>query len=92
MNSANHPGTWIPLDTGEALARRNNVYDRLRPIFEFEPGPVSPPPAPRHISKPKSTTRKAGGAMLKSGKCGAVAYEEAIQHGGSNEVALTWWL
>ncbi|KAK4140166.1 uncharacterized protein C8A04DRAFT_15177 [Dichotomopilus funicola] len=49
-----YQGTWIPLDHGEALAQRNNVYDRLRPIFEFQPGNESPPPAPRHASKPKA--------------------------------------
>ncbi|CAK7268610.1 Transcription factor mbp1 (MBF subunit p120) [Sporothrix epigloea] len=49
-----YQGTWIPLDNGEALAQRNNVYERLRPIFEFTPGDVSPPPAPRHTSKPKA--------------------------------------
>ncbi|KAL2021851.1 hypothetical protein VTK56DRAFT_6625 [Thermocarpiscus australiensis] len=48
-----YQGTWIPLEHGEALAHRNNVYDRLRPIFEFQPGSESPPPAPRHASKPK---------------------------------------
>jgi len=52
-------GTWIPLDHGEALARRNNVYDRLQPIFEFVPGNESPPPAPRHASKPKAPKRPA---------------------------------
>ncbi|KAK4039906.1 hypothetical protein C8A01DRAFT_16187 [Parachaetomium inaequale] len=49
-----YQGTWIPLDHGEALAQRNNIYDRLRPIFEFQPGNESPPPAPRHASKPKA--------------------------------------
>ncbi|EPE02664.1 transcription factor mbp1 [Ophiostoma piceae UAMH 11346] len=49
-----YQGTWIPLEHGEALARRNNIYDRLRPIFEYMPGDVSPPPAPRHASKPKA--------------------------------------
>lgn len=48
------PGTWIPLEQGESLAQRNNIYDRLRPIFEFQPGNESPPPAPRHASKPKA--------------------------------------
>lgn len=47
-------GTWIPLDAGEALAERHSVYDRLRPIFEYVPGNESPPPAPRHASKPKA--------------------------------------
>ncbi|KAK0721009.1 hypothetical protein B0H67DRAFT_210731 [Lasiosphaeris hirsuta] len=49
-----YQGTWIPLDQGEALAIRNNIYDRLRPIFEYTPGDESPPPAPRHPSKPKA--------------------------------------
>ncbi|GAB1315243.1 Transcription factor mbp1 (MBF subunit p120) [Madurella fahalii] len=49
-----YQGTWIPLEHGQSLAQRNNVYDRLRPIFEFQPGPQSPPPAPRHTSKPKA--------------------------------------
>lgn len=50
-------GTWIPLEQGEALAHRNNVYDRLRPVFEYQPGNESPPPAPRHASKPKQPKR-----------------------------------
>ncbi|OAA70092.1 Transcription regulator HTH, APSES-type DNA-binding domain protein [Akanthomyces lecanii RCEF 1005] len=49
-----YQGTWIPLDSGEALAQRHSVYDRLRPIFEYVPGNESPPPAPRHASKPKA--------------------------------------
>lgn len=48
-------GTWIPLERGIALAQRNNVYDRLRPIFEFQPDTEgTPPPAPKHASKPKA--------------------------------------
>lgn len=41
-------GTWIPLEAGRMLAERNNVFDKLRPIFEFIPSNVSPPPAPKH--------------------------------------------
>ena len=37
---------------------RNNIYDRLRPIFEYQPGASSPPPAPRHTSKPKAPKAK----------------------------------
>ncbi|OAA50886.1 Transcription regulator HTH, APSES-type DNA-binding domain protein [Beauveria brongniartii RCEF 3172] len=48
-----YQGTWIPLESGEALAHRHSAYDRLRPIFEYVPGNESPPPAPRHASKPK---------------------------------------
>ncbi|KAI1336657.1 ANK-repeat protein MBP1 [Xylariaceae sp. FL0016] len=54
-----YQGTWIPLESGEQLAHRNSVYDRLRPIFEFIPGPQSPPPAPRHTSKPKAPRKPA---------------------------------
>lgn len=53
-----YQGTWIPLDAGEALAKRHSVYDRLRTIFEFVPGNESPPPAPRHASKPKAPKAK----------------------------------
>jgi transcription factor MBP1 len=52
-------GTWIPLDKGEELAIRNNVYDKLQVIFEYVPGNVSPPPAPRHTSKPKQPKKPA---------------------------------
>ncbi|KAM7196222.1 cell division cycle-related protein res2/pct1 [Rhypophila sp. PSN 637] len=53
-----YQGTWIPLKQGEALAMRNGVYDKIRAIFEFTPGPESPPPAPRHTSKPKAPKAK----------------------------------
>ncbi|KAI1842089.1 hypothetical protein JX265_013646 [Neoarthrinium moseri] len=53
-----YQGTWIPLPAGEALARRNNCYEKIRPIFEFVPGNQSPPPAPRHASKPKAPRAK----------------------------------
>ncbi|KAI1767123.1 ANK-repeat protein MBP1 [Hypoxylon sp. FL1150] len=54
-----YQGTWIPLPAGEQLAQRNNIYERLRPIFEFTPGNQSPPPAPRHASKPKAPRKPA---------------------------------
>ncbi|KAH7325762.1 ANK-repeat protein MBP1 [Stachybotrys elegans] len=53
-----YQGTWIPLEAGDSLARRHNVYERLAPIFEFVPGNESPPPAPRHASKPKAPKAK----------------------------------
>ncbi|KAH8671629.1 transcription factor MBP1 [Xylariales sp. PMI_506] len=53
-----YQGTWIPLEAGEQLAHRNNIFERLRPIFEFIPGAQSPPPAPRHASKPKQPKAK----------------------------------
>src|SRR3954453_10487673 len=47
-------GTWVPLEQGQALAQRNGIYEKLRTIFEFIPGNLSPPPAPKHTTnKPK---------------------------------------
>lgn len=54
-----YQGTWIPLEKGVQLAQRNNVFERLQLIFDFVPGPQSPPPAPRHTSKPKAPKRPA---------------------------------
>ncbi|KAK0619079.1 putative apses transcription factor [Immersiella caudata] len=66
-----YQGTWIPLERGVALAQRNNVYDRLRPIFEFQPGTEgTPPPAPKHASKPKAPrpSRPAAGRPSAAGR------------------------
>lgn len=50
-------GTWIPLPDGRDLALRNNVFDKLRLVFDYVPGDRSPPPAPKHTTaasnKPK---------------------------------------
>ncbi|CAG8958230.1 hypothetical protein HYFRA_00000584 [Hymenoscyphus fraxineus] len=55
-----YQGTWVSLEQGQALAQRNNVYEKLRPIFEFIPGNVSPPPAPKHTTnKPKAPKKPA---------------------------------
>ncbi|APA07474.1 hypothetical protein sscle_03g022440 [Sclerotinia sclerotiorum 1980 UF-70] len=49
-----YQGTWVPLEKGQALAQRNNIYEKLRAIFEYTPGELSPPPAPKHATnKPK---------------------------------------
>ncbi|KAL6239988.1 hypothetical protein BDW75DRAFT_445 [Aspergillus navahoensis] len=45
-----YQGTWIPLQEGRQLAERNNLLDRLRPIFDYVAGDRSPPPAPKHTS------------------------------------------
>ncbi|KAK4164353.1 cell division cycle-related protein res2/pct1 [Cladorrhinum sp. PSN259] len=68
-----YQGTWIPLEQGEALAQRNNVYERLRAIFEYTPGDESPPPAQRHPSKPKAPKKP---AVPKWGTKAAVAAQE----------------
>ena len=51
-------GTWIPLELGQQLAEKNGVYEKLKPIFEYVAGNVTPPPAPKHTTaasnKPKA--------------------------------------
>ncbi|KAI1322568.1 ANK-repeat protein MBP1 [Xylariaceae sp. FL0255] len=82
-----YQGTWIPLEAGEQLALRNNVYERIRLIFEFQPGAESPPPAPRHTSKPKAprkpavpkwnnNARPAKGAAIEAAKQPPIIEEE----------------
>ncbi|KAI5970409.1 MBP1 [Candida margitis] len=46
-----YQGTYVPLKLGEVIARNYDVYDTLKPIFDFEyiEGKTeSPPPAPKH--------------------------------------------
>lgn len=46
-----YQGTYVPLKLGEVIARNYNVYDTLKPIFDFEyiEGKTeTPPPAPKH--------------------------------------------
>ncbi|KAL9001722.1 MAG: hypothetical protein Q9188_005320 [Gyalolechia gomerana] len=43
-----YQGTWVPLEHGRLLAERNGVLGKLLPIFDFIPGPISPPQAPKH--------------------------------------------
>jgi transcription factor MBP1 len=57
-----YQGTWIPLPDGRALAERNRVLDKLRPILDYVPGDRSPPPAPKHTtaaSKPRANRKPA---------------------------------
>lgn len=72
-------GTWIPLEHGEALAHRNHIYERLRPIFEFQPGAESPPPAPRHASKPKAPKAKPAVPKWNSKSSAAALQRQASQ-------------
>ena len=61
-------GTWIPLEDGRLLAERNGVLDKLRALFDYVPGNVSPPQAPKHTtnvnrakpSKSSQPTKRAG--------------------------------
>ncbi len=43
-------GTWVPLPSGRDLALRNGVFEKLRPIFDYVPGDISPPQAPKHTT------------------------------------------
>ncbi|KAL9036843.1 MAG: hypothetical protein Q9214_005959, partial [Letrouitia sp. 1 TL-2023] len=43
-----YQGTWVPLHEGRLLAERNGVLAKLLPLFDFMPGPISPPQAPKH--------------------------------------------
>ncbi|KAI4241703.1 MAG: hypothetical protein LQ352_007395, partial [Teloschistes flavicans] len=43
-----NPGTWVPLHEGRLLAERNGVLGKLLPLFDYIPGPISPPQAPKH--------------------------------------------
>ncbi|PYH48673.1 putative APSES transcription factor [Aspergillus saccharolyticus JOP 1030-1] len=57
-----YQGTWIPLPEGRLLAERNNIIDKLRPIFDYVAGDRSPPPAPKHTtaaSKPRASKNTA---------------------------------
>ncbi|KIY45949.1 apses-domain-containing protein [Fistulina hepatica ATCC 64428] len=52
-----YQGTWIPLERGLSLAKQYGCENILRPIIEFQPASMSPPPAPKHFNAPPSTSR-----------------------------------
>ncbi|WVW83398.1 hypothetical protein I302_105417 [Kwoniella bestiolae CBS 10118] len=53
-----YQGTWIPIERGLALAKQYGVEDLLRPIIDYVPTSVSPPPAPKHTVAPPTKSRK----------------------------------
>lgn len=55
-------GTWIPLEDGKVLAQRNNVFEKMRPIFDFVPGDKTPPPAPKHATAASGKPRMPRGS------------------------------
>ncbi|KAI5310134.1 hypothetical protein KEM55_001368 [Ascosphaera atra] len=58
-----YQGTWIPIDKGRELAARNNVLDKIAPIFDFVAGGTSPPPVPKGAgSKPRASRTSTGPA------------------------------
>lgn len=50
-------GTWVPLQKGRELAERNGVYEKLRPLFEYKAGDISPPQAPKHTTAASNKTK-----------------------------------
>ncbi|EGD97121.1 APSES transcription factor [Trichophyton tonsurans CBS 112818] len=65
-----YQGTWIPLAEARALADKNNVLDRLRPLFDFMTGDTSPPPAPKHSTAASKPRTRGGGAGSRRGAAG----------------------
>ncbi|WRT66906.1 uncharacterized protein IL334_003871 [Kwoniella shivajii] len=53
-----YQGTWIPIERGLALAKQYGVEDLLRPLIDYVPTSVSPPPAPKHTVAPPTKSRK----------------------------------
>nr|XP_031858791.1 uncharacterized protein CI109_005744 [Kwoniella shandongensis]KAA5525863.1 hypothetical protein CI109_005744 [Kwoniella shandongensis] len=53
-----YQGTWIPIERGLALAKQYGVEDLLRPLIDYVPTSVSPPPAPKHAVAPPTKTKK----------------------------------
>ncbi|WVR04994.1 hypothetical protein IAU60_002006 [Kwoniella sp. DSM 27419] len=53
-----YQGTWIPIERGLALAKQYGVEDLLRPIIDYVPTSVSPPPAPKHAVAPPTKSKK----------------------------------
>ncbi|KAJ2484656.1 Transcription factor mbp1 [Coemansia sp. RSA 2320] len=45
-----YQGTWVPLSRAISLAKELNIYESLKPLFEYNPGPGdSVPTAPRSL-------------------------------------------
>lgn len=72
-------GTWIPIERGLALSKQYGVEDLLRPIIDYVPTSVSPPPAPKHVvappSKPKKDKKEGTATPVKTGPTSAAALQ-----------------
>lgn len=81
-------GTWIPIERGLALSKQYGVEDLLRPIIDYVPTSVSPPPAPKHVvappSKPKKDKKDGTATPVKTGPTSAAALQ-AQAHLSSNK-------
>ena len=76
-------GTWIPIERGLALSKQYGVEDLLRPIIDYVPNSVSPPPAPKHVVAPPTKTKKD-----KEGKSGKDGYGTPLKTGPMSAAAL----
>lgn len=56
-----YQGTWVPLNIAINLAEKFDVYQDLKPLFDFseENGDAAPPPAPKHHHASKASSAKA---------------------------------
>ncbi|KAJ2492576.1 Transcription factor mbp1 [Coemansia sp. RSA 2050] len=62
-----YQGTWVPLSRAISLAQELNIYESLKPLFEYNPGPGDiTPTAPRSLES--MTKRKADGAVAQPAK------------------------
>ena len=76
-------GTWIPIERGLALAKQYGVEDLLRPIIDYTPTSVSPPPAPKHVVAPPNKAKKE-----KEGKAGKDGLGTPLKTGPMSQAAL----
>lgn len=65
------------MQTGRDLAERNSVLHKLRPLFDYIPGDVSPPPAPKHTTAASNKPKIPKPAATKRGpsKCSIQSYK-----------------
>lgn len=85
-------GTWIPIERGLALSKQYGVEDLLRPIIDYVPTSVSPPPAPKHIVAPPSRPRKEKKEVstpLKTGPMSAAALQAQAQLASAGQTSTT---
>ncbi|WWC85256.1 uncharacterized protein L201_000118 [Kwoniella dendrophila CBS 6074] len=92
-----YQGTWIPIERGLALAKQYGVEDLLRPIIDYVPTSVSPPPAPKHSVAPPTKSRKEKerkankeqGTPSKTGPTSAAALQAQAQLAASRNTNTT---
>ncbi|QLQ80799.1 hypothetical protein HG537_0E01540 [Torulaspora globosa] len=92
-----YQGTWVPLDIAVRLAEKFDVYDELKPLFDFtqSDGSASPPQAPKHhhASRSDSTRKKAAKSASMSaimeGNASPTVKSTSLTPGATNGNAAT---